>query len=70
MEHEGDNYTNRDWCFWFSHQRIMQGSGGLGGWRIDGDHPNYNIIKNTVKTPGDLLSLKLQWKAKTDVKNS
>ena len=18
-EHEGDNYTNRDWCFWYSH---------------------------------------------------
>ena len=18
MEHEGDNYTNRDWCFWYS----------------------------------------------------
>ena len=19
MEHEGDNYFNRDWCFWYSH---------------------------------------------------
>ena len=18
VEHEGDNYTNRDWCFWYS----------------------------------------------------
>ena len=25
MEHKGDNYTNRDWCFWFSHQRIIKG---------------------------------------------
>ena len=21
MEHEGDNYTNRDWCFWYSQQK-------------------------------------------------
>ena len=27
MEHEGDNYTNRDWCFWYSHQRIIKGTG-------------------------------------------
>ena len=57
MEHEGDNYTNRDWCFWYSHQRIIQGTGGLGGRRTSADHPNYNIIensKNTEKSPGDL----------------
>ena len=24
MEHEGDNYTNRDWCFWYNHQRIIK----------------------------------------------
>ena len=23
MEHESDNYTNHDWCFWYSHQRII-----------------------------------------------
>ena len=22
VEHESDNYTNHDWCFWYSHQRI------------------------------------------------
>ena len=24
MEHEGDNYTNCDWCFWYSQQRIIK----------------------------------------------
>ena len=31
MEHEGDNYTNRDWCFWYSNQRTIKGTGGFGG---------------------------------------
>ena len=53
MKHEGENYTNRDWCFWYSHQRTV----GLGNKRTKGDHPNYNIIENsqnTEKNPGDL----------------
>ena len=57
MEHEGDNYTNRDW---YSHQRIINGTGGLGGRRINGNHPNYYIIENsqnTEKSPGDLMRL-------------
>ena len=65
IEYEGDNYTYRDWCFWYSHQRIIKGAEGLG------DYPNYNISnynifendQNTEKSPGDLrdsLSLKLQ----------
>ena len=33
MEHEGDDNTNRDLCFWYNHQRISKGTGGLGGWR-------------------------------------
>ena len=45
MEHEGDNYTNRDWCFWYSHQSIIKGTGGLGGRRTRRDHPNYNIFE-------------------------
>ena len=63
MEHEGDNYTNLDWCFWYSHQRIIKGTGGLGGRRTSGDHPNYNIIENgqnTENSPGHLMRLKLQ----------
>ena len=46
MEHEGDNYTNRDWCFWYSHQKIVKGTGGLGSRRKSGYHPNYGIIEN------------------------
>ena len=60
MEHEDDDYTNRDWCFWYSHQRIIKGTGGLGGWRTSGDHPNYTIIENgqnIEKSPGDLRRL-------------
>ena len=60
MEHEGDNYTNYDWCFWYSHQRIIKGTGGLRSWRTSGDHPNYSIIENgqnTEKSPGDLKRL-------------
>ena len=60
MKHEGDNYTDRDWWFWYSHQRIIKGTGGLGKKRTSGDHPNYYIIENgqnTEKSSGDLRRL-------------
>ena len=60
MEHEDDNYTNRDWCFQYSHQSIIKGTGGLGGERTSGDYPNYSIIENgqnTEKSPEDLRRL-------------
>ena len=60
MEYEGDNYTNRDCCFWYSHQKIIKVTGGLGNERTSGDHLNYNIIENdqnTEKSPGDLRKL-------------
>ena len=63
MEHEGDNYTNRDWCFWYRHQRI------IGGWRTSGNHPNNSIIENgqnSVKNPRDLRRLAV---TQTSVKN-
>ena len=25
MEHEDDNYTNCNWCFWYNNQRIIKG---------------------------------------------
>ena len=62
MEHEGNNYTNRDWCFWHSHQRIIKGTGGLGNKRTCGEQLNYYIFENgqnTEKSPGDLQSLRL-----------
>ena len=46
MEHESDNYTNCHQCFWYRHQSIIKGTGGLGGRRISGDHPTYSLIKN------------------------
>ena len=57
MEYESENYTNRDWYFWHSHQRIMKGTGGFGNKTTSGDHPNYYIIENgqnTEKNPGNL----------------
>ena len=32
MEHEGDDYINWNWCFWFSHQRLLK---GLEDWRLE-----------------------------------
>ena len=60
MKHEGDNNTNCDWSFWYSNQRIIKVTGGLGILRMSGDHPNYSIIENgqnTEKSPGDLRRL-------------
>ena len=60
MEHEGDNYINRNWCFVYSHQRIIKGTGGLGNKKTSGDHPNDDIIENgqnTEKSPHDLKRL-------------
>ena len=56
MEHEGENYTNCDWGFRYSNERIIKGIGRLGDRRASGDHPNYRIIENdqnTEKSPGD-----------------
>ena len=53
-------YTNRDWCFWHCHQRIIKGTEGLGNKRTSRDHPKYYIIENgqnTEKSTGDLRRL-------------
>ena len=63
VEHESDVYTNCNWCSWHNPQKIIKGTGGLGKKRMSGDYPNYYIIEissNTEKSPGYLLSLKLQ----------
>ena len=57
MEHEGENYTNRDWGFWYSYQRIIKGTGGHGNKRTSGDHPKYYIIENGQNSSGDLRRL-------------
>ena len=79
MEHEGDDYTNSDWRFWYSNYRTIYGTGGLGSWRMSGDHPNYSIVENyqnTEKSPGDLRRVAVDQtpcerpSANIDVKNS
>ena len=60
LEHVGDNYTNCNWCFWYSKLRTIKGPGGLVSWQTCGDHPNDSIIENgqnTEKSPGDLRKL-------------
>ena len=60
MEHKGDNNNNCDWCFWYSNQSFIIGTGGFEGWKTSGDHPNYSITengKNTEKCPVNLRRL-------------
>ena len=60
-----DDHINYNWCSWYNHQRIGTMTEGLGNNGTGGDFPNKNIVEigqNTEKNPGDLLSLKLQWK--------
>ena len=60
LEHESDNYTNCDWYFWYTHQRIIKEIGELENKTTWGDYPNYYIIENwetTEKSPGDLRRL-------------
>ena len=79
-EHEGDHYTNCDWCIWYNNKRITKGTGAFGSWRTIGDHLNNNIIangQNTEKSPGDLRRTCCRTSSSerasadtTDVKNS
>ena len=60
VEHESDVYTNCNWCFWYNHRKIIDGTGGLGNKKTSGDHPNYYLIEigqNTEKSPEDLRRL-------------
>ena len=60
-----NNYTNRNWCIRYNHQRIIKGTGGLGNKSTSGYHTNYSIIGNSQNTER-LRSLSL---AQTSVKN-
>ena len=44
-EQECDVYTNRNWCFWYSLQRIDSKTGKFRNNETSGDHPNYCIIE-------------------------
>ena len=59
-EHESYDYTNCDWCSWYSHQKIGTRTGGLGNNGTGGDCPNHSIVEigqNTEKSPEDLRRL-------------
>ena len=60
MEHESDGDTSCYCCSRYSNQCINSRTGGLGGKRTSGDHPNYTIVEigqNTKKSPGDSRTL-------------
>ena len=60
VEHESDGDINCNWCSYNSHQRINQGTGGLGKKRSSGNHLNYCFIEigqNIKKSRGDLRRL-------------
>ena len=57
VEHESDDYTNCNWCSWYSHQMIGSRTEGLGNNGASKDQLNYSIVEigqNTEKSPGDL----------------
>ena len=63
VENESDNYTNCNWCFWYSHRRIIKGTGRLDNNMTSGNRSNYYIIEigqNTEKCPGNLRRLVIQ----------
>ena len=68
MELEGDNNTNRDWCFYYSHLRIIKGTGSLGFRRKNGNHPNYNITENGLDTEMSSGELRMLAVIQTPVK--
>ena len=45
MEHVSESDTNCNWCFWYSHQSICTGTGGLWNKGTNGDHTNYGIVE-------------------------
>ena len=54
MEHEHDSDTNCNCCAWNDPQSIGKGTRRLGNKRTRGNHPDYSIVKNTEKSPGNL----------------
>ena len=67
MEHEGDNYTNCNWCFWYSHGLLKELEDLEVGGRVETIQTTEllrmaRILKRVLETWGDLLWLKLQWK--------
>ena len=55
MEHKSDIYTSYNWCSWYSHIRIIKGTGELGN--KSGDYPIIEIGQNAENTLVDLRRL-------------
>ena len=51
MEHESDGDTNCNWRTWNDSQRLGKETEGVGNRRTN---PNYSIVENTEKSPGDI----------------
>ena len=68
MEYEGNNYTNRDWCFGTVTKGLLKGLDDVEvGGRVETIQTiallkTTRILGRVLQTWGDLLSLKLQWK--------
>ena len=68
IEHEGDNYTNLDWRFWYSFQSLLEGLEDLEiRERVETIQTTTllgtaRILRRVLETWRDLLLLKLQWK--------
>ena len=60
VKQESNDYTNCNWCSWYNHQRISEGTGRIGNKGMSGDHHIDCIIEisqNTGKSSGDLVRL-------------
>ena len=75
VEHESDVYTNCNLCSWYSHGRIIKGTGGIGNKRTRRDSSNYNIVEIGQDTkslqevsscPGDLGRLAVTQTSEND----
>ena len=57
VKHESDDYSNGNWCSWYSYQTIGTGTGNK---RTSRNHLNYSVVKtgqNTEKSPEELMKL-------------
>ena len=64
VEHESDNYTDRNSCSWYRHEWINTRTGELGNNKTSGDRTkallrSLRLLKRVLGTWGDLRSLKL-----------
>ena len=57
MEHEGNDYANREWCFLYSNYRIIKGTVVGGQVKTIQTTALFGIVQNTEKSPGDLRRL-------------